>query len=156
MRDEQEESFQWVFTDNGMPCPKENTHRAMEMSISKIYPATVHRWCRWHVLKKAKETLGLLYTKKSDFQAEFQKVVNHMLTQDEFEAAWGLLLDKCNLRKHTYMTQIYETRKKWAQPYFKRVFCAKITSTQRTESANHVLKMYMPPASPMHVFVGST
>ena len=29
----------------------------------------------------------------------------------------------------------------------------KMTSTQRSESANHMLKSYMPPASPMHVFV---
>lgn len=30
MRDEQEESFQWVFTDDGRPCPRENTHRPMQ------------------------------------------------------------------------------------------------------------------------------
>lgn len=107
-------------------------------------------------MARAEESKGECRTfvhQKNDFQADFHKVVNHMLTEDEFETTWGMLLDKYNLRKHAYMTQIYEIRTKWAKPYFRGVFCAKMTNKQRSESANHMLKTYMPPASPMHVFV---
>uniref|UniRef100_A0A453QFX7 Protein FAR1-RELATED SEQUENCE n=1 Tax=Aegilops tauschii subsp. strangulata TaxID=200361 RepID=A0A453QFX7_AEGTS len=57
------------------------------------------------------------------------------------------------LQNNVFLTQIYETRMKWAKPYFMDVFCAKMTSTQRSESANHLLKGYVPPGSLMHLFV---
>uniref|UniRef100_A0A453NFR4 SWIM-type domain-containing protein n=1 Tax=Aegilops tauschii subsp. strangulata TaxID=200361 RepID=A0A453NFR4_AEGTS len=56
-------------------------------------------------------------------------------------------------KKNTFLTQIYETRMKRAKPYFMNFFCAKMTSTQRSESANHLLKGYVPSGSPMHFFV---
>jgi hypothetical protein len=49
-----------------------------------------------------------------------------MLTIDAFEEAWKFLVEKYKLK---YMT-----------------------STQRSESANRMLKNYVPPGSPMHMF----
>jgi hypothetical protein len=76
-----------------------------------------------------------------------------MLTREEFEGAWMQMLSTYTLEKNPYLYQIYETRQKWAKPYFSGIFCVKMTSTQRSGSANHMLKTYVPPGSAMHVFV---
>jgi len=42
----------------------------------------------------------------------------------------------------------------WAKPYyFSDTFCAGMTSNQRSKSANHMLKTYIPRGAPMHLFV---
>ena len=125
----------------------------MELATKHELPDSTHRWCKWHVLRKAKESLGVLYGKKSEFKTDFHMLVHHVLTEEEFEAGWESMLNKYGLHKHPFLTQIYEVRRKWAKPYFMGVFCAKMTSTQRSESANHLLKGYVPPGCPMHLFV---
>jgi hypothetical protein len=125
----------------------------MEVAIQQVLPGTTHRWCKWHVLLKAKESLGAHYTKRGEFQPEFHKVLNAMLTAEEFESAWHILVEKYKLQNNTFMTQIFEVRHKWAKPYFSGKFCARMTSTQRSESANHLLKGYVPPGCPMNLFV---
>jgi hypothetical protein len=79
-----------------------------------------------------------------------------MLTQEKFEGAWVHMLSTYALEKNPYLYQIYETRAKWAKPYFSGIFCARMTSTQRSESANHMLKTYVPPGSAIHVLSSSS
>ncbi|CAM0958600.1 unnamed protein product [Alopecurus aequalis] len=128
--------------------------RAMEVAIIDVLPETAHRWCKWHVLRKAKECLGSLLTKNKVFQDQFHKICEYMITVDEFERAWAELIQDFNLEENAFLTQIYDVRHKWAKPLFAGIFCARMTSTQRSESANHMLKNFVPPGSPMNMFVG--
>uniref|UniRef100_A0A8R7U030 Protein FAR1-RELATED SEQUENCE n=1 Tax=Triticum urartu TaxID=4572 RepID=A0A8R7U030_TRIUA len=151
MRDEQSESFEQVFREfvkmMGGKVPVTiltDQARAMEIAIENVWPETTHRWC---------ESLGYHHTKKSDFRAEFHRLVNDMLTIEDFEKGWVEIMKKYSLQSNTFLIQIFEVRRKWAKPYFSGKFCAKMTSTQRSESANHMLKNYVPPACPMNLFV---
>jgi hypothetical protein len=104
-------------------------------------------------MKKAKESLGTHYNKRSEFRIEFHKLVQDMLTITEFEESWKVLVKKHGLESNTFLIQIFEVRHKWAKPYFSGKFRAKQTSTQRSESANHMLKNYIPTGCPMNLFV---
>ncbi|KAM0931938.1 hypothetical protein ACQ4PT_000025 [Festuca glaucescens] len=131
----------------------EDQCRAMEVAIGMTLPGTVHRWCKWHVFRKAKEELGGIFSKKTGFKDAFNNVVNEMLTIDEFEKAWGRLIEDFGLVENSFMIRAFEARHKWAKPYFKDKYCARMTSTQRVESANHMLKTYVPRNSSMNKFV---
>jgi hypothetical protein len=126
---------------------------AMGTALFSVMPDTIHLWCKWHVLRKAPESFGPVYSKNCEFRHSFHKLVNAMLTRDEFEAAWETLVVRYGLRDNRFMTRIYESREKWAKPYSNDKFCARMMSTQRVESANHMLKTYVPRNSSMNRFV---
>jgi hypothetical protein len=125
----------------------------MTIAIRENLPNTHHRWCKWHILRKAQEALWHVHKSHPTFSDEFNKVINHMLTVEEFEKGWGYLIERYNLGTNPFMTRAYEVRDKWAKPFFNNVFCARMTSTQRSESANHVLKVYVPCKSSINMFI---
>ena len=126
---------------------------AMARAIRTTLKHTRHRWCRWHVLKKAKQKLGNAYTKYSGFKKEFNKLVTDETCKDAFELKWSSLIRKYNLRDNEFLKRLFYYRRMWAKPYFMDVFCAGMTSTQRSESANHMLKQIIQREAPMHEFV---
>ena len=125
----------------------------MAKAIRVVMPGTRHRWCRWHVLKSSKKRLGKVHGKHKKFQSDFYNLISNELSVEKFENSWNKLIEKYSLRKNKYMRRLYRYREKWAKPYFMGVFCAGMTSTQRSESANHMLKRYIQKAAPMHLFV---
>ena len=51
------------------------------------------------------------------------------------------------------MKRTYEKREKWAKPWARDTFCARMISTQRYESANSILKKVVPRNSSINRFV---
>jgi len=125
----------------------------MEVAIAEEWPNTVHRWCKWHVLKRIIECLGAKYTQNREFRDKFHKLLNEMLTVEEFEMQWHDLIYFYGLDQEPVIQQVYSTWEKWVKSYFKGVFCARMTSTQSSESANMMLKNIVPPNSTLHKFV---
>lgn len=127
----------------------------MAAAIRKVYPhpQIVHRWCKWHVLKDTQTGIVAVYVNNKDFRDEFHKLVNNMMTIVEFNEGWTALIAKYNLQKNPFLTRAFEGREMWAKPFFKDTFCARMTSTQRSEGANFMVKIVVPRNSPLHDFV---
>ncbi|BAT01665.1 Os07g0504400 [Oryza sativa Japonica Group] len=132
---------------------KRNNCPSMAAAIRKVFPNTIHRVCKWHVLKKAKEFMGNIYSKRRSFKKAFHKVLTQTLTEEDFEAAWHKLISDYQLENSVYLRHIWDIRRKWAFVYFAHRFFAGMTTTQRSESANHVFKMFVKPSSSMNRFV---
>lgn len=125
----------------------------MAKAIKARLPQTRHWWCRWHVLENCKEKLGNVYSKYSGFKKAFKKLVTYETCKRQFEMQWHELVTSYKLQKNKFMKWLFKYRGEWARPYFMGVFCAGMTSTQRSESANHMLKRVIQQAAPMHLFV---
>ncbi|CAM0945809.1 unnamed protein product [Alopecurus aequalis] len=125
----------------------------MKVAIEAELPRTRHRWCKWHVLRKAKESLGPVYSKNSAFKRDLHELLDQLVGVEEFEKSWAELVSRYSLGENEFLVRAYENRAMWAKPYFVDTFCAGMTSTQRSESANHVLKTYIPRSALMHLFV---
>ncbi|KAM0859109.1 hypothetical protein ACQ4PT_047399 [Festuca glaucescens] len=153
-------SFRWVFasfveTMDGVAPVTILTDQCMSMkgAIEAELPNTKHRWCKWHVLRKAKESLGTIYTRVAGFKKALHELLDEIVSATEFEARWQEMLVEYNLQNNQFLSRAYDNREMWAKAYFRETFCAGMTSTQRSESANHMLKTYVPRSAPMHLFL---
>lgn len=121
----------------------------MEIAIQEVMPGTAHLWCKWHIFKDARSELGVIYRTNGSFRDEFHKVITEMFTESEFKRAWSDL-KKYKLTHNAFMVKSYGKRFKWAKCYNRGHFCAGMTTTQRSESANNMLKGVVPRNSSMN------
>ncbi|KAM0868573.1 hypothetical protein ACQ4PT_041230 [Festuca glaucescens] len=125
----------------------------MAKAIPKIFTRTLHKFCRWHIMNKHKDPLKKLYKLFPDLKDQLTAILNHPLMPSEFEDAWKALIEKYNLHDINVMINLWAERKLWISAYWKEVFCARMTSTQRSESMNFVLKRdFVTEQDNLHIF----
>ena len=79
----------------------------MALAIADALKNTVHKLCRWHIMKKYREHLAYLYYLHEDFKDEFTPILNWPLMPTEFEDAWKRLMDKYNLHDDATMVGMW-------------------------------------------------
>jgi hypothetical protein len=129
---------------------------SIEKAIGLVFPNTKHRYCRWHITNKYKHELNQLNSQHNGFHETLTTIINHPLTPIEFEQAWQAMLDKYGIHESRVLQKLYDDRRWWIASYFKEIFCGTVTSTQRSESVNRVVKHgYCDNSTSIHEFAKS-
>nr|XP_051201944.1 protein FAR1-RELATED SEQUENCE 12-like [Lolium perenne] len=160
LRDEKEESFTWLFTQfldamHGLQPTNIITDqdKAMRNAIREVFFNTVHRNCRWHVMKKANEKLGPFLGRHPGLAEDFNECINESMSEDEFEARWAEMIAKWDLAEHETFLWLKKYAKFWVPCYYRHRFFPFLQSTQRSEGFNAVLKRYINPHNSIKHFV---
>jgi hypothetical protein len=81
-----------------------------------------------------------LYRVHEGLKEKLRIVINHPLTLEEFDAAWNALVDEYVIRENVAIDGLWRQREVWVPAYFKKYYCGRMISTQRSESVNKMVK----------------
>ncbi|XP_042958009.1 protein FAR1-RELATED SEQUENCE 5-like [Carya illinoinensis] len=157
---EDTETFTWLF-QTWLQCmdgiaPKAiitDQDRAMKNAIAIVFPESRHRFCFWHILKKAPEKLGSYATYRSGLKTELMKCVYDTQTIQEFENCWAGFINTYDLHENAWLTSLYNEREHWVPVFLKEHFWARMSTTQRSESMNAFFDGYVHAKTNLKEFV---
>ncbi|XP_027067800.1 protein FAR1-RELATED SEQUENCE 5-like [Coffea arabica] len=157
--DETTSTFEWLFDTfaRAMSGKKPNTiltdqDAAMAKGLISTWPETRHRLCIWHIFQNAAIHLSHVFEKFKQFANDFSRCVYDFDEEEDFIYEWNSMLKKYGLEDNDWLKRIFEIREKWALVYGRETFCADMTTTQRSESMNSVIKRYVTYKNKFHEF----
>ncbi|KAJ3703281.1 hypothetical protein LUZ61_006986 [Rhynchospora tenuis] len=112
---------------------------AMKVAIQNVLPNTIHRYCIWHIMSKLSEKIGNNKDKK-EIKKGIRSAVWDSTTEEQFESKWQSTV---TLQDNVWLTDMFEMRSKWVPAYLSKFFWAGMSSTQRSESMNAFLDMFV-------------
>nr|KYP70189.1 Protein FAR1-RELATED SEQUENCE 4 [Cajanus cajan] len=143
-------SFIWLFNTfaKAMSEKKPKTiltdqDAAMAKALALVWTEICHRLCIWHLYQNALKKLSIVFGKFQDFSKDFNKCIYEYEEEEEFIIAWSNMLEKYDLKDNSWLKQTFALKEKWALVYGRENFCADMTTTQRNESMNNVIKKYV-------------
>ncbi|KAL3831096.1 hypothetical protein ACJIZ3_019898 [Penstemon smallii] len=110
----------------------------MRATILSEFLGTRHGLCSWHIGQNV-----LQQVKIADFRSDFMKLLRRLCLVEEFEICWDNLAEMHELSDHPWVIGIKEKKELWAEAYFRGHFMARMRSTQRAESMNSLIKVFV-------------
>ncbi|XP_042410194.1 protein FAR1-RELATED SEQUENCE 4-like [Zingiber officinale] len=148
--DETSLTFEWLFDTltRAMGEKKPTTiltdqDAAMAKALASRWPETHHRLCIWHIYQNAAIHLNGVFSMFRDFAKDFASCIYDFDEEEDFISAWNMMLAKYALEDNDWLRRMYNIKEKWALVYGRKMFCADMTTTQRSESMNSIVKKYV-------------
>ena len=148
--DETAETFMWLFDTFAKTMSRKKPKTiltdqdpAMAKALASEWLETYHRLCIWHIYQNAAKHLGGIFERFREFSKDFSSCIYNFEEEDAFLEAWTTMLEKYVLEDNEWLKRMFGLRKKWALVYGREIFCADMTTTQRSESMNNAIKGYV-------------
>ncbi|XP_058111396.1 protein FAR1-RELATED SEQUENCE 5-like [Magnolia sinica] len=158
--DESEESLVWLFNTwleamSGRHPVALVTDQdpVIGSAIAKVFPRTIHRFCKWHILREFKERLGHVDDKHKDFTVDFFKCISLSELTDEFEQCWWSLVDKYELKENEWLQSLNRNREQWVQVYLQDTSISNMSSNLQIGSINSYFDGYVSPHTSLQEFI---
>ncbi|XP_041026948.1 protein FAR1-RELATED SEQUENCE 5-like [Juglans microcarpa x Juglans regia] len=90
--------------------------KAMQIAIARVFPASRHRFCLWHIMKKLPEKFGS-HARYDEIKSALQKCVYDSLSEHKFEERWSDFLDMYDLHENAWLGSLYSDRHFWVPAY---------------------------------------
>ncbi|CAH9099228.1 unnamed protein product [Cuscuta epithymum] len=159
MNKENFESYLWILEAflEAMPGPPPNViitdqDPALSKAIARALPNAYHRYCMWHIIRKIPEKVGSIINSLESF-SKIYCIIKYSETAYEFEAKWQGLVDEVGLGDNEWISYMFQVREQWVPAYFKNVFAASMSSTQRSETTHSFLKKFVYKGCSFNEFV---
>lgn len=154
------ESYTWLFRAwltcvLGRPPQTIITDRCVNLqtAVADVFPRASHCLCLSHILQKVSEKMGGLPEYEA-IQAELGRAVYYSVRSEEFETAWGDMIQHHGLRDHKWLQALYDDRKRWVPVYLKETFLAGMFPTQPRDVVSSFFEGYLDKQTPLKVFLG--
>ncbi|GAB4842100.1 Protein FAR1-RELATED SEQUENCE 6 [Ancistrocladus abbreviatus] len=153
------ESYVWLFRA-WVTCASGCTPRtiitdrckALQGAIAEAFPRSYHRFGISHIMRKVPEKLGGLRNYDAIRKA-LLKAVYETLKMTEFEAAWGVMVQRFGLAGHEWLQSLFEDRIQWAPVYLKDTFFAGMSTAWTGETLNAFFDKYVHKQTPLKEFL---
>ncbi|CAB5343108.1 unnamed protein product [Rhizophagus irregularis] len=135
---------------------KSETTEAMGSAFSVTFNnyETKHRLCQWHLVKNI--TTNLMSKLGSKWQLFLRNFYGCLYETEEvnFNSAWDSL--KVEFPDTvTYLKTLEKHKEKWAVCFNQNIFMAEMSTTQRAESMNNLMKGYINATTSMSTFLNA-